>query len=101
MQAGATLNVSSGAAMEAAECVSTTPVIVVNGTMNATGASFTHTGTFGNSALTVNSGGQLMASNSTFDWSSLTLNSGSTDALYAIAMTTKLTINSGAAINIY
>src|SRR5207249_803295 len=47
--------------------------IVVNGTMNVTGATFDHTGNLGSSLLQVNTGGHLMASNSTFHWSGLTL----------------------------
>jgi len=51
---------------------------VVNGTMNVTnGANFTHSSTYGSSALQVGAGGHLTASNSTFAWSSMTLANGS------------------------
>ncbi len=99
---GATLNVSSGASLVGAEGVFNSPVIVVNGTLNATGASFTRSGTYGNSALQVASGGRLTARDCTFAWSSLNLLTGSTDTLNSLIFANhcQLAINSGATINI-
>src|SRR5205823_356848 len=66
--AGATLNVSSGAALLADDLNYGSVALVVNGTLNATGARFTHTGSiFGLSALmVVNAGASLTATGNTF-----------------------------------
>ena len=49
--------------------------LVVNGTLNATGATFTQTGGW-TTNLIVNSGGNLVSTNSTFGYSGVTLNTG-------------------------
>src|SRR5262249_21568295 len=56
VQAGGVLNVTSGSSVVAVESSYTIFGIVVNGTMNVSGATFTHTGNFGSSTLQVNSG---------------------------------------------
>jgi uncharacterized membrane protein YgdD (TMEM256/DUF423 family) len=97
--AGAVLNVTSGATVAALETGSGAFGIVVNGTMNVSGATFPHTGTWGSSTLQVNSGGHLTATTSSFAWSNVNLNSGSANDVQYSRFANKLTINSGAAIN--
>ena len=52
--------------------------IVVNGTMTATGTSFTTVGGDDNTEVVVNSGGHLTAIGSTFAWNNFVLQNGST-----------------------
>ncbi len=83
-----TLNGNSGAAAI---------VVGSGGTLIAAGATLTGTDS---SNITVNSGGVLSFSNSTDSVPGITLNAGSNDTMNAVAVSTKLTINSGATIDI-
>ena len=67
--------------------------IAVNGTMTATGDTFTNT--YATSTIQVNSGGNLNASNNIFGLSSLNLTSGSSGQLATDVFNTTLNINSG------
>ena len=76
VRAGATLDISNGATVLAEEGSSTGQfgiTVEALGTMNVTGASFTHTGNNGRSQLQVNAGGTFTATGSSFEWSGLTL----------------------------
>ncbi len=92
--------------------------ITVNGTMSASGASFSSAGyspsitvnsggeltttnsSYGLSSLLINSGGQLIATGNTFAVSTLSLTSGSTDTMQSNVFNTQLAVNSGAFISI-
>jgi uncharacterized membrane protein YgdD (TMEM256/DUF423 family) len=100
VQAGGVLNVASGAAVVAVETSSATFGIAVAGTMNVSGATFTHSGPYNSSTLQVNSGGHLTATTSSFAWSNVNLNAGSADDIQYSVLTNKLTVNSGAAVNV-
>ena len=77
VQAGATLNVTNPPVV--GDDFGESPAIVVDGTMNATGTSFTHTNTNpGDAAITISAGGHLMASGCDFNWAGMTLAVGST-----------------------
>ena len=73
--------------------------IAVNsgGTLTAIGAAFSG---FGGSNITINSGGTLLVTNTSDALPSVVLNAGSTDTMSAVAVSGKLTINSGATIDI-
>ena len=76
--------------------------IVVNGSMTATGASFSVAGGGDNAQIVVNGpSGHLIATDSEFSWNNLILNVGSTDTLQFVAFATELAINSGATIDIH
>jgi Bacterial Ig-like domain/Calx-beta domain len=104
VQSGAILNVIGGAVVNAAESSSTPFGIIVNGIMNVgDSTSFTRSsinGYSGSSVIQVNSGGHFTATNSALGWSNVNLNAGSTDEFQFLTLANKVTINSGATINI-
>ncbi|HEX3151269.1 MAG TPA: Ig-like domain-containing protein [Gemmataceae bacterium] len=103
VQSGAILNITDGAVVNAAESSGTAFGIIVNGIMNISGSTFTRTsinGYSGSSVIQVNNGGHLTATISSLGWSNIALNSGSADDFQFLAISNKLTINNGAAINI-
>ena len=72
------LNVGTGATMTFEIGYETTTQIVVNGTMEATGATFNRGGNdYSNTLIQVNSGGELTATGSTFALNQLVLEGGS------------------------
>src|SRR5262249_44845723 len=64
--AGATLNITNGTALLAAESGYAAFGLAINGTMNVAGATFTHTSNYGSSDIQVGAGGHLTANNSNF-----------------------------------
>ena len=99
-----TLNVGMpGSTVGLAEANNSTTEIAVNGTLNASGATFDITGSAINAPVTeieVNSGGTINTTASTFSVKPLSLNSGSTATLHFDIFTGQLTVNSGATISI-
>ncbi len=94
-----TMNISDANAVVAEDTNSNyTEGIVVNGILDATGASLTRSGTDNTSYIQVNSGGQFTDTNDAFGWYNLDFNSDSTDTLEAVAFSGKLAVNSGAII---
>ena len=71
--AGATVNVTSGASFVGAASYPYTTGMVVNGSLNVAGATFTTA----QASIQVNSGGHFTAANSTFGWAGLALANGS------------------------
>jgi Bacterial Ig-like domain/Calx-beta domain len=76
VQAGATLNIGTGAVVVATETSGTMFGLSIDGTLNIQSATFSTSGGWGSSALQVNSGGHLTATDSTFAWSRLSLANG-------------------------
>lgn len=101
IQAGATLTIQPETRIVAVESNGTTFGLVVNGNLNIADATFTHSNSFGSSTIQAGLGGHITMTNSTMAWSNVKLNSGSSADAQFMSFTTKLTINSGTAINIY
>jgi hypothetical protein len=76
--------------------------ILVNGTMNATNASFVRNNqNGGTSSVQVDAGGHLAASGCTFSWDYFTLEAGSGNVLTFSMFPTKFTIDSAANLSIF
>jgi hypothetical protein len=101
VRAGATLDVLPGAKVVAVESNNTPFGLVVNGTMNVAGGEFTKTGSNNSSTLQVNDGGRLTATaRALFGWANVSLGSGAVaDARY-VRFANKLTVHSGAAVDV-